>query len=126
VARRRSLGSGIYQATAFRFKPAGRSGLKCGGYFLSLEACKDFEEHFVPKQPIILHPAGAAAADSTDSASSSSGSRSASRAADPQQPQETPSATNDDEEKKEVATAAATEAAMEQEGGQLLMDGLQS
>ena len=37
---------GIYQATGFKGKPPGRTGLKCGGYFLSLRACHEFESHF--------------------------------------------------------------------------------
>jgi hypothetical protein len=37
LARRRSAMSGIYQATAFRAKPPGRTGLKAGGYFLTLQ-----------------------------------------------------------------------------------------
>ena len=36
LARRRSAHSGIFQATAFRSKPPGRTGLKAGGYFLTM------------------------------------------------------------------------------------------
>ena len=46
LSRRRLHSGGIYQATGFRSKPAGRTGLKCGGYFLTIEACKEFENHF--------------------------------------------------------------------------------
>jgi hypothetical protein len=46
LARRRNVQDGIFQATTFRRKPPGRTGLKAGGYFLTLEACKGFEEHF--------------------------------------------------------------------------------
>lgn len=46
LARRKSASVGIYQATAFRAKPAGRNGLKSGGYFLTLQACQDFQQHF--------------------------------------------------------------------------------
>ena len=46
LSRRRLVGGGIYQATGFRCKPPGRTGLKCGGYFLTIEACKEFENHF--------------------------------------------------------------------------------
>ena len=46
LSRRRLSGGGIYQATGFRCKPPGRTGLKCGGYFLTIEACKEFENHF--------------------------------------------------------------------------------
>ncbi len=37
LARRRHVQDGIFQATTFLQKPTGRSGLKAGGYFLSLE-----------------------------------------------------------------------------------------
>ena len=46
LSRRRLVGGGIYQATGFRCKPPGRTGLKCGGYFLTIDACKEFENHF--------------------------------------------------------------------------------
>jgi hypothetical protein len=46
LARRRSANSGIFQATSFRAKPPGRTGLKAGGYFLTMDACLDFETHF--------------------------------------------------------------------------------
>ncbi len=46
LARRRNVQDGIFQATGFQRKPAGRTGLKAGGYFLSLVACKAFEQHF--------------------------------------------------------------------------------
>jgi hypothetical protein len=46
LARRRTVLPGIYQATDFGSKPAGRAGLKIGGYFLTLEACEQFEQHF--------------------------------------------------------------------------------
>ena len=45
--RRLHSGGGIYQATGFQCKPAGRTGLKCGGYFLTIDACKEFENHFL-------------------------------------------------------------------------------
>ena len=48
LARRKSTGGGIYQATSFLHKPSGRVGLKAGGYFLSLAACREFEAHFAP------------------------------------------------------------------------------
>jgi hypothetical protein len=35
-ARHRGIDTGIFQATAFQLKPVGRTGLKCGGYFVSL------------------------------------------------------------------------------------------
>ena len=47
LARRRQASDGLYQATNFLFKPMGRTGLKSGGYFLSLEMCKAFERHFI-------------------------------------------------------------------------------
>lgn len=46
LARRRSAASGIFQATSFRAKPPGRTGLKAGGYFLTMDACVEFEHHF--------------------------------------------------------------------------------
>lgn len=46
LSRRRNVQRGIYQATAFRFKPAGRTGLKAGGYFLTIAACEAFRGHF--------------------------------------------------------------------------------
>jgi len=45
LARRRTVFPGIYQATEFLCKPVGRTGLKVGGYFLTLDACADFERH---------------------------------------------------------------------------------
>ena len=48
LARRKTGGGGIYQATGFLHKPPGRVGLKAGGYFLSLAACREFEQHFAP------------------------------------------------------------------------------
>ena len=47
LARRRQASDGLYQATNFLFKPMGRTGLKSGGYFLSLDMCKAFERHFI-------------------------------------------------------------------------------
>jgi hypothetical protein len=49
LARRRQVSAGIYQATQFRSKPPGRTGLKSGGYFLTQEACQEFEHHFRTK-----------------------------------------------------------------------------
>jgi hypothetical protein len=46
LSRRRDRSDGIYQATAFENKPHGRTGLKAGSYFLTLDACKSFDEHF--------------------------------------------------------------------------------
>jgi len=46
LARRRLNHDGIFQAVSFRKKPSGRTGLKAGGYFLSLAACQAFESHF--------------------------------------------------------------------------------
>jgi hypothetical protein len=46
LVRRRCVEAGIFQATQFRGKPQGKSGLKVGAYFLSLQACQDFENHF--------------------------------------------------------------------------------
>lgn len=46
LARRRTVFDGIYQATEFANKPAGKTGLKIGGYFLTLDACADFERHY--------------------------------------------------------------------------------
>ena len=48
LARRKTSGGGIYQAVGFLYKPSGRVGLKAGGYFLSLGACREFEAHFAP------------------------------------------------------------------------------
>ena len=48
LARRKTSGGGIYQAVGFLHKPSGRVGLKAGGYFLSLAACREFEAHFAP------------------------------------------------------------------------------
>jgi hypothetical protein len=45
LARRRHTNDGIFQATAFKGKPRGRSGLKAGTYFLALEVCKEIEAH---------------------------------------------------------------------------------
>jgi len=46
LARRRTVFPGIFQATEFSQKPLGRTGLKIGGYFLTIDACLDFEAHF--------------------------------------------------------------------------------
>lgn len=46
LARRRTVFDGIYQATEFANKPNGKTGLKIGGYFLTLDACLDFERHY--------------------------------------------------------------------------------
>eukprot|EP00475_Leptophrys_vorax_P043547 TRINITY_DN8408_c0_g1_i1.p1 TRINITY_DN8408_c0_g1~~TRINITY_DN8408_c0_g1_i1.p1 ORF type:complete len:813 (+),score=182.54 TRINITY_DN8408_c0_g1_i1:54-2492(+) len=46
LARRREFQDDIYQATVLRRKPMGATGLKAGGYFISLNACKKYEEHF--------------------------------------------------------------------------------
>ena len=46
LARRRTVMDGIYQATEFTHKPAGKTGLKVGGYFVTVEACRDFESHY--------------------------------------------------------------------------------
>ena len=48
LARRKTGGGGIYQASGFLHKPSGRVGLKAGGYFLSVAACREFELHFTP------------------------------------------------------------------------------
>jgi hypothetical protein len=45
LARRRSAGSGIYQATSFKNKPPGRTGLKMGG--------QTFEFSFAVLSPFI-------------------------------------------------------------------------
>jgi len=45
LARRRHLPQGIFQASGIENKPIGRMGLKAGGYFVSLEACKGFHAH---------------------------------------------------------------------------------
>jgi hypothetical protein len=42
LARRRQQQDGIYQATGFLLKPAGKTGLKTGGYFLTLEVVSLF------------------------------------------------------------------------------------
>lgn len=47
LARRRQAADGIYQSSTFRSKPPGKTGLKSGGYFLTLAACKEFENHFI-------------------------------------------------------------------------------
>ena len=36
---------GLYQALSFQSKPIGRTGLKSGGYFVSIEVCREFEEY---------------------------------------------------------------------------------
>jgi hypothetical protein len=46
LARRRDFQDDIYQATIFRRKPIGATGLKSGGYFITLDGCKKYEEHF--------------------------------------------------------------------------------
>jgi hypothetical protein len=46
LSRRRNSEEGLYQASGFLYKPPGRSGLKSGGYFLSMEVCQGFEEHY--------------------------------------------------------------------------------
>jgi hypothetical protein len=46
LQRRRQADAGIFQAISFRGKPSGKTGLKVGAYFLSLQACTDFETHF--------------------------------------------------------------------------------
>jgi len=46
LARRRNGSEGIFQATRFKTKPSGRTGLKSGGYFISFAACKAFESHY--------------------------------------------------------------------------------
>lgn len=46
LQRRRHNSEGLYQATGFRSKPHGRTGLKSGGYFLSMEVCIGFEKHW--------------------------------------------------------------------------------
>lgn len=47
LVRRRHQGhvQGLYQATAFQSKPAGRTGLKAGGYFVSMDLCLQFEAY---------------------------------------------------------------------------------
>lgn len=45
LSRHRDSDSGIVQASRFLHKPAGRSGLKVGGYFVSEEACRRFEKY---------------------------------------------------------------------------------
>lgn len=47
LARRRQASDGIYQSSTFRSKTPGKTGLKSGGYFLTIDACKEFENHFV-------------------------------------------------------------------------------
>jgi len=49
LARHREFQDDIYQATSFRNKPTGTTGLKSGGYFISLKACKKFEENYAIK-----------------------------------------------------------------------------
>ena len=46
LSRRRLVSDGLFQAKSFSHKPAGRTGLKAGGYFLSHEVCLAFEAHY--------------------------------------------------------------------------------
>ena len=74
LARRKTSGGGIYQATGFLYKPPGRVGLKAGGYFLSLAACREFEAHFAPTAVDEVRTAHSR--DSDGGTSNSSGERS--------------------------------------------------
>jgi hypothetical protein len=46
LARRREFQDDIYQATLFKRKPIGATGLKSGGYFITLDGCKNYQEDF--------------------------------------------------------------------------------
>jgi len=54
LARRRNGSDGIFQASRFKTKPSGRTGLKSGGYFVSFAVCKAFEAHY--KQQVHRKP----------------------------------------------------------------------
>jgi hypothetical protein len=49
VRRRKGAIKGIYQATCFTNKPPNSSGLRTGGYFVSLEACNTIQTHYASK-----------------------------------------------------------------------------
>jgi hypothetical protein len=49
IRRRKAKIDGVYQATSFENKPPNSSGLRTGGYFLSLEACQKIKQFYVAK-----------------------------------------------------------------------------
>jgi len=46
---------GLFQASSFLCKPRGSSGLKAGGYFVSMELCKEFEEYMIQHSKHVRH-----------------------------------------------------------------------
>eukprot|EP00475_Leptophrys_vorax_P036394 TRINITY_DN6146_c0_g1_i1.p1 TRINITY_DN6146_c0_g1~~TRINITY_DN6146_c0_g1_i1.p1 ORF type:complete len:374 (+),score=93.61 TRINITY_DN6146_c0_g1_i1:494-1615(+) len=46
LKRKRVDNEGVFQCVGYRHKPSGAVGLKKGGYFVSLQACKMIEEEF--------------------------------------------------------------------------------
>ncbi len=49
LKRKIQYSKGIFQATKFKFKQLKTTGLKAGGYFLTLEACEEFEKFYKNK-----------------------------------------------------------------------------
>lgn len=47
LQRRRHVTGGLYQSTGFTNKIQGRTGLKSGGYFLSMDVCESFANHWM-------------------------------------------------------------------------------
>jgi hypothetical protein len=46
VKRRKNKIEGIYQAICFSSKPPNSTGLRSGGYFISLQTCRSIQEHY--------------------------------------------------------------------------------
>lgn len=53
--RRRTMMDGVFQATLFLHKPQHSAGLKVGSYFVSEEACKEFESYFHKRQQTLAN-----------------------------------------------------------------------
>lgn len=46
LKRKRVEHNGVFQCIGYKYKPIGAAGLKRGGYFISIEACRMVEEEF--------------------------------------------------------------------------------